>query len=801
MIAFIHSMVILNYFWLLRGMSRRAAATRCYPASFVLTFVLLSSGLPLAAQWIPPRLDPVLLRHCAGERTALGPACISSLEPAGATASFDQWLSVLGGTIATAVAVDAAGQIYVAGSTLNGLPVTPNAFQPAYPPNFYWVTGFLLKLDPTGSKVLYGTYLNGVYPAQMVVDKSGYIYVLALHPEPSPDGSTVSYPAPISQDAVQTYPGSGITPTLLKIAPSGELVYATFLGGFFARPSGGLAVDSRGSAVVCGSTGDATLPVTPGAFQRVLHAHYDVFAAKISPDGTAYEALTYLGGDGIDHCAGVQLDSDGNVYLYGDTNSRFFPVTPGAYQTTRGAGWNLFAAKLDASMSHLLWSTYIGGDGDSVARPTVNGLAVPGAQSLALAADGSVVFTGSTVAFDYPVSPDTSPPPFPDPISSKPVFGVLDPTGSRLTFSCPLPLVNAYLNSLVTGDGKSFFLVGSSSIGSIFTNATLNAQGLDGFGSPGAIFPFPFLAQIDLPSRSLTYLGPLREIDGFNRFPPIGSAVALDGSLILASVSLDRYTGYAAPVRPLGGVAEPGYGTVIFDLNFSGQTQPLVTGLLNPASLLASSLAPGQIIEIRGMGLGPGSSPVVAPDSGNPPLELAGTQLLIDGAAVPLLAVKDSEILALAPAAGSSSGSSVISVKAGGAQSDPRTVFTAPVSPALFTTLSIGVGPAVATNEDGSRNSSDSPVKKGHVLRLYATGLGAMTTAGDGTAIPKAAITATVSGVAAQVKTIAPAPGYPLGYFAVDVIVPAGAPAGDFLLVEIAANGTPSQPGVTISIR
>ena len=127
--------------------------------------------------------------------------------------------------------VDAAGQIYLTGSTGTGLATTSNAFQPAYPPNYSWLTGFLMKLDPTGSQVLYATYLNGLDPYLVNVNTAGYMYVLAVHPDPSPDGQTVFYPKPISPNAVQTSPGVYTTPTIVKIAPTGELVYATFLGG------------------------------------------------------------------------------------------------------------------------------------------------------------------------------------------------------------------------------------------------------------------------------------------------------------------------------------------------------------------------------------------------------------------------------------------------------------------------------------------------------------------------------------------------------------------------------------------
>ena len=244
---------------------------------------------------------------------------------------FDKWYTLLTNASVGALTVDSTGQIYAVGSGLNSIPVTQNAFDPEYLSGYQGnvePTGFLLKLDSTGTHVLYGTYLNGLIPFQVTVDSAGFIYVLASHVEPDFD-SVFSYPAQITPNAVQAYPGASITPTLLKIAPTGELVYETFLGGVQAGVGGALTVDQAGSAYVCGSTTDPTLALS-GAYQTKLHRNYDVYIAKLNPQGTAYQAFTYLGGDGIDECAGLQLDQAGNVYVYGDTNSRFFPVTPGA---------------------------------------------------------------------------------------------------------------------------------------------------------------------------------------------------------------------------------------------------------------------------------------------------------------------------------------------------------------------------------------------------------------------------------------------------------------------------------------
>jgi uncharacterized protein (TIGR03437 family) len=466
-------------------------------------------------------------------------------------------------------------------------------------------------------------------------------------------------------------------------------------------------------------------------------------------------------------------------------------VTPGAYQTARGAGIDLFVAKLDPALRNLIWSTYVGGDWDTVAQTVTNGF-LAGTQSLAMAADGSLVFAAVTEASDFPVSPDTSPPPYPGNVT--PVLGVLDPSGSHLVFSCALPVTGNFtsLTSLATGDGRSFFAAGTATISEIAAGATLNAEGLDGFLSPGGGYYYPFLVRVDLSSRSVTYLGPLREINGLDTLVVPATVVAADGSLIVASLAMDSYSGAFPAASSLGGGSPGGgYGTVLFDLDFSSEKQPLIAALVNPASLLTSGLSPGQVVEVRGTGLGPGGAPVQADDPGNPPLLLGGAQLIIDGAPVPLISVGESSIVAVAPASLPVSGTSSVAVVYGGSQSDARSVPRSAVNPAIFTVAGTGSGQAIASNPDGSANSSASPVGKGAVIRLIVAGLGS---ASD-------TVTATVSGLPAQVKAVAPAGSYPPGYLAVDVAVPAGAPESDFAPVAIAIGGVASQSGVTISIR
>ncbi len=150
------------------------------------------------------------------------------------------------------------------------------------------------------------------------------------------------------------------------------LAYSTYFGGNgLGNGAGyGVAVDSAGNIYVMG-TASTGLPVTAGAFQTVPAG---AFVAKLNPGNNGAADLlysTYLGGHGNDSGAAIAVDSAGNAYVTGRTTSNDFPTTAGALQLVNNGGsfdegnGNAFVTKLNATGSDLLYSTYLGGTGDS----------------------------------------------------------------------------------------------------------------------------------------------------------------------------------------------------------------------------------------------------------------------------------------------------------------------------------------------------------------------------------------------------------------------------------------------------
>jgi RHS repeat-associated protein/uncharacterized repeat protein (TIGR01451 family) len=238
-----------------------------------------------------------------------------------------------------------------------------------------------LIIDPILS---YATYLGGSSFEQglaIAVDASGNAYVT---------GSTYSTNFPLSNPFQPSLNG-GADVFISKLNATGSaLVYSTYFGGsaaYIYEKGSGIAVDSAGNAYIVGQTDSSDFPTTVGAFDRTFHggnSPIDAFVTKLNPAGNGLVYSTYLGGNGEDAGLGIALDSLGNAYVTGYTNSTDFP-TMNAFQASFGGGiTDVFVTKLNVAGSALVYSTYLGGSGND--------------QGLAIAVDssGSAYVTGIT---------------------------------------------------------------------------------------------------------------------------------------------------------------------------------------------------------------------------------------------------------------------------------------------------------------------------------------------------------------------------------------------------------------------
>ncbi len=181
------------------------------------------------------------------------------------------------------------------------------------------------------------------------------------------------------------------------------LEYSTYLGGSGYDYGASIAVDAAGDAYVTGQTSSTDFPVTSGAFQKVNNAAakggYNAFITKLNPAGTGLVYSTYLGGSGQDYGEGITVDSAGNAYVTGQTYSTDFPVTSDAFQRANHStnGGNAFVAKLNPAGTALVYSTYLGGDGNSEGSGD-NG------HGIAVDTSGDAYVTGAASSTDFPVT-------------------------------------------------------------------------------------------------------------------------------------------------------------------------------------------------------------------------------------------------------------------------------------------------------------------------------------------------------------------------------------------------------------
>lgn len=290
--------------------------------------------------------------------------------------AYSTYLGGRGTDVAYALAVDSAGEAYVAGATGSAnLPLS----RPIQRRLGGASDAFVATLNAQGSALVYSTYLGGKgadAAYALAVDSAGAAYVTGQ--TRSDNFPTVSPLQPHLRGQSDAF--------VAKIAARGNaLAYSTYLGGVGAESGNGIAVDAAGEAWVVGST-TSTDFATALPVQARPGGKADAFAAKLNAAGNALMFSTYLGGAGTDAADAVALDPSGNAYLSGYSDSLDFPLVRAAL--TRGAaGPERFVARIASTGYRVDFNTFVGGVDSS-------GLAVDRFGTVYLA--GQTVLAGNT---------------------------------------------------------------------------------------------------------------------------------------------------------------------------------------------------------------------------------------------------------------------------------------------------------------------------------------------------------------------------------------------------------------------
>ena len=290
-------------------------------------------------------------------------AFVTKVNAAGTALVYSTFIGGSGQEQARGIAVDSAGNAYIHGFTSSSTDFpTVNAFQSTFGGNGQ--DCFVAKLNAAGSALVYSSYLGGDggsdFGEAIAVDSAGNAYLT---------GGTNSTNFPTASPIQAALAGASDV-YLTKVNAAGSaLVYSTYLGGSDFEHSESVAVDSAGNAYLTGDTASANFP-TANAFQAAnAGGDSDAFVAKVNAAGTALVYSTYLGGSARDAAESVDIDSAGNAYVTGDTESTNFPTANALQPVNNNSGGisqEMFVTKLNAAGTALVYSTYLGGTGGEV---------------------------------------------------------------------------------------------------------------------------------------------------------------------------------------------------------------------------------------------------------------------------------------------------------------------------------------------------------------------------------------------------------------------------------------------------
>jgi uncharacterized protein (TIGR03437 family) len=657
---------------------------------------------------------------------------IAKLNPSGTANSVTFIGGESGSSDATAIAVSSAGNIYLAGGTASG----------TFPASSYYlnedvhpgetVDGFVMELNnaatPVFSYYFGGSGTDAFYG--LAVDPAGNVYLV---------GNTNSLDLPVFSTSAagpaQTYLGGtgARNAFVVEFSSAGALVYSTYLGGSVADEGFAIAVDADGNAYVTGAAESSDFPVAgSNPFQSKLKGVQNAFVAKIAPNSGALVYSTYLGGSVYDMGNGIAVDSSGTTYITGETNSFNFPVTPGAYQTTYGStqdGTNAFVTRLDGSGSSLLYSTYLGGSsGDS-------------ANAVAIDSAGNAYITGDATSTNFPIS-----------------------DAFQSTKRAPSGVANAFVAGLnASGSGLLF----SSYLGG---------------------------------NAAATVLG------GTVNYGDSGLALALNcaAGLVVAgltdSTNFPTTSGTVTPKYPGGApdafVAQIGAGSVPDNITPGG--------IVNNANFASGAVAPGSIVSIFGSGLAPSTQLF----SGFPlTTSLGGVTVSVNGVNAPIFYASPSQINIQVPFE-TVPGSAMIAVNSSCGSSGQVQVQVAQAAPYILQTVTgQGEAQAIVQNYNASTgqytlNGPDNPAKVGSLVVAYLIGIGPVSNPpADGAAAPTTSVSpstltysSTIGGWTTPLNNypfLGLAPGW-VGLDQANLTVPVGLSTGQYSVV-ITVGGVSSQ--------
>jgi Beta-propeller repeat len=336
----------------------------------------------------PASVQPIYQGYYTGKAYGDQNGFVAKLTPDGKRLVFTSYIGV--GQMCRDLAIDRNGDIYV--------PLEPS--KTTTPPGQWRAKPFqgssqkrrgpgIAKIKSDGSQVLwarnFGGSSDGGAAPSVRVGADGFVYVVMQ----TQAGDMSTTPRAYNRT------GNGLSDIYVaKLTADGShLVFATYLGGSNNEFSEAhqISIDRQGNIYVATGTASPDFPTTKGVAQpNYGGGKFDIAVAKSSSDGRRLLASTFIGGGGSESIEGIDIDTYGNVYISGTTDSQDFPITKDALQRHNRGGEDGFVVKLSSDLTRVLYATYLGGSGDD------------GSRSLSVDFTDDILFAGWTRSDDFP---------------------------------------------------------------------------------------------------------------------------------------------------------------------------------------------------------------------------------------------------------------------------------------------------------------------------------------------------------------------------------------------------------------
>jgi uncharacterized protein (TIGR03437 family) len=294
------------------------------------------------------------------------------------------------------------------------------------------------------------------------------------------------------------------------------------------------------------------------------------------------------------------------------------------------------------------------------------------------------------------------------------------------------------------------------------------------------------------------------------------SAVSDVSWMLITSGSSGSGNGFIAyhllanSTAPRTGTIRVGSLTYTLTQSASGPPVPTITSVNSAANYRTDAVSPGEIVTLFGANMGPAKLVTLQVTNGAVTNSLAGTQVLFDGVAAPMVYTRNDQVSAIVPYGVAGKSNTEVQVIYNGLKSSSTTMPVQAAHPAIFTLDATGIGPGAILNQDTSINAAANPAARLSVVAIYATGGGATNPqladgAVTGSTLPYlaqfAATTATIGGIDARVMYAGGVPSAVAGLTQINVEVPAGVATGSVVPVVVKIGGFTSSPNVTLAVR